>query len=442
MDQLIPQKYKEYGSYINAFRSFPLDIDGLKPVERRVLLSAYLVAREKFTKCPRVDGICVARFHPHSSPYGTLVQLVNQGFLIGQGNFGNNLGVDPSPAAAMRYTECKLNPQTYELMFKYIKHVPWIESESRDDKEPLFLPTMYPVCLFGKEYTQGIGFGYRTIIPTYSMKDLYKRLMWLLQIRKTKPIIKPLSNCIITADDSTLESLLTTGKASIPMKGVLKTNAGLCKVAIKSWLPGRKFTSILNKPLVKKMLDNNDVGYIDSSNGEVGTEIVFSVLKQRNRDKIYLDCLKQLIDVTTGAITFEVTVTDSNSNTRVASIDELLLNTFNMYVDINKKMLHHEIDKMQSIILEYQALEKIRVPLSKLLNNTIEQDLETKVKIISEQSSINNEIVKNLLMKYRIQRLLTMSTDITQLTDKIVEIQNNLSNIRGFVLDQYNSRST
>lgn len=437
MDQLIPQKYKEYGSYINAFRSFPLDIDGLKPVERRVLLSAYLVAKEKFTKCPRVDGICVARFHPHSSPYGTLVQLVNQGLLIGQGNFGNNLGVDPSPAAAMRYTECKLNPQTYELMFKYIKHVPWIESESRDDKEPLFLPTMYPVCLFGKEYTQGIGFGYRTIIPTYSMKDLYKRLMWLLQIRKTKPIIKPLSNCIITADDSTLESLLTTGKASISMKGVLKTNAGLCKIAIKSWLPGRKFASILNKPLVKKMLDNNDVGYIDSSNGESGTEIVFSVLKQRNRDKIYLDCLKHLTDVTTGSITFEVTVTDSNSNTRVASIDELLLNTFNMYVDINKKMLQHEIDKANELITEYNNIERVRPYVSDEVRQNITFDIDAVINNIHISSSIKKDVIREVLSKYRISKLFTFMTDTTKLQAKVAEIQNNLSNIRGFVLDQY-----
>ena len=48
MDRLIKRLYKSYGAYVNQFRSFPLDIDGLKPVERRVLLSAYQIARDKF----------------------------------------------------------------------------------------------------------------------------------------------------------------------------------------------------------------------------------------------------------------------------------------------------------------------------------------------------------------------------------------------------------
>lgn len=440
MDNLIPQKYRSYGNYVNSSRALPLDLDGLKPVERRVLLSAYLVARNKSTKCPRVDGTCIARFHPHSSTYGTIVQMVNQGFLQGQGQFGNNLGVDPSPPAAMRYTECMLKPETYELMFKYIKHVPWVESESKDDREPLYLPTMYPVCLMGTEYTQGIGFGFRTVIPTYSSKDLYKRLMWLLKIRKTRPTIKPISDCVITADDTILEQLLTTGKASISVKGVLKTSVSLCKVAVKSWPWGRRFSSILNKPSVKKMLDNQDIGYIDSSNKRVGTEIVFSVLKQRNRDKIFADCIEQLEVATTGSVSFEVTVTDIQSNTRLTSIDNMLLNTFNMYTNVSKKMLQHEIDKMKEVIAEYKVLEKLRDPLSKLLQSSAFLAIDSipkKAEMISQQSGVNVHEVKELLTKYKIWKLLTMRTDTKMSQLKIAELQDKLTNIQTFVLDQY-----
>ena len=48
MDKLVPQAYRKYGLYVNNFRSFPLKDDGLKPVERRMLLTSYMVAREKF----------------------------------------------------------------------------------------------------------------------------------------------------------------------------------------------------------------------------------------------------------------------------------------------------------------------------------------------------------------------------------------------------------
>jgi DNA gyrase/topoisomerase IV subunit A len=107
LDKLIPKLYKEYGMYINKFRALPLDIDGLKPVERRVLLSAYQIARDKYVKSARVDGHTLGHYHPHSSSYSTMVQLVGQGFLEGQGNWGNSIGIEDSPAAAMRYTECR-----------------------------------------------------------------------------------------------------------------------------------------------------------------------------------------------------------------------------------------------------------------------------------------------------------------------------------------------
>ena len=187
MDNIIPKMYKSYGEYINSSRSFPLDLDGLKPVERRILLSAFQIAKDKFVKSAKISGWTMGNFHPHSDCYMSSVNLVNQGFLIGQGNFGTKCGVENDPPAASRYTECKSSKDIIDMAFKYIKHVPWevLELES----EPLYLPTMIPFCLIGKEYTQGIGFGFRTFIPCYEMKDLKKRLLYLLGKTKTKPII-------------------------------------------------------------------------------------------------------------------------------------------------------------------------------------------------------------------------------------------------------------
>lgn len=118
MDNLIPELYRDYGLYVNYFRAFPLSVDGLKPVERRILLSTYEIAKDKFVKSARVDGHCLGHYHPHSSSYSTIVQLVNQGFLDGQGNWGMSAGVEPNPAAAMRYTECRLSKFINDLTFR------------------------------------------------------------------------------------------------------------------------------------------------------------------------------------------------------------------------------------------------------------------------------------------------------------------------------------
>jgi len=64
MDINLPKLYREYGIYSN-FRNFPSALDGLKPVERRVLLSAYKIARDKLVKSRQVDAYTIGHFHPH-----------------------------------------------------------------------------------------------------------------------------------------------------------------------------------------------------------------------------------------------------------------------------------------------------------------------------------------------------------------------------------------
>ena len=145
MDTFLEKFYREYGEYVNSFRAFPLDIDGLKPVERRILLTSYEVARDKFVKSAKIQGGVTGAYHPHGEVYGTIVQLHHQGFLDGQGNLGSYVGVEGCAPAAMRYTECKLERNTFNLAFELIDYVDRLESEM--DPEPPFLPTMFPFCI-------------------------------------------------------------------------------------------------------------------------------------------------------------------------------------------------------------------------------------------------------------------------------------------------------
>lgn len=436
MDTLVPSYYKEYGDYVNSFRSFPLDIDGLKPVERRILLTAYLVAREKMVKSAKIEGTCMAQFHPHSGAYGTIIQMVNQGFLDGQGNFGFNYGVEPMGAAAQRYTECKINKFTENIAFKYIKHVNWVKSEL--DDEPEYLPTMFPFCLMGTEFTQGIGFGFRTVIPCYKIVDLYKRLLWLLGIIKKRPTIKPITDCIIDSNDTVLEELLTTGKAKINIHGILVVNYGLCKATIKSWPPGRRFEAILKK--FKEETDNSDIGYMDLSSDKE-TNIVFTVLKQRNRETIFTKFVKKLEKVLIGSIPFEVILSSTRGIIR-SSIDEMLLNSFNNFINTNKRMLQYEIDRSIALITEYNNIERVRPYISDEIRRNITFDINTVVdnihaSSISNKDEISKDIIKEVLSKYRISRLFTFHTDTSELKRKCLEYQSNLANIKEYVLTQY-----
>jgi len=430
VDNLIRYLYKSYGEYVNHSRAFPLLTDGLKPVERRILLSTYEIARDKFVKSARVDGHCIGHYHPHGSSYSTIVQLVNQGFLDGQGNFGSSVGVEDNPPAAMRYTECRLSKKTNNMAFKLLDYVPWAESEL--DKEPVYLPTMFPFCIIGREYTVGIGFGYRTMIPCYTVEDLYKRLLYLLKKEKQRPTIKPISDCEILATDKELEELLTTGKASIRVRGIVKVDNAHCKATVKSWPPGRKFESFLSK--FTKELENQDIGFTDLSTSE--TNIVFEVLKQRSRDEIFKKFVEKIKDSLTGSISFETIIVDMNRRVRNSSIDEMLLNTYHMFEKTNEAMLKSEVERVDSLIKENLILEKIKPALSSYMKIK-DFKFEEAVKDISDKSKVDEKVVKELLQKYRISKLLTTNTDIKELEEKKEIIKNNLNNLSKYVLNQY-----
>jgi DNA gyrase/topoisomerase IV subunit A len=413
MDKHLPHLYADYGKYSN-YRNFPLEIDGLKPVERRVLLSAYKIAREKFVKSRQVDAYTIGHYHPHGECYGTIVQLVRQGFLTGQGNFGTNIGVEPVGAAAPRYTECKLSRLSMEMIFKYIKYAPIVDTEL-GDKEPLYLPTMFPVCLMGKDYTQGIGFGYKTFIPCYDVSDLYKRLLYLLGERKRKITIAPLTDCMITCSKDDLETLLTTGKAKIEVQGVIDIDKRKSSVTLRSWPPGKRFESFLNK--FSSELDNGMIGFTDLSVSQ--TEIIFQVLRERNRVKIFDDFIEKLREVLNGNISFENVMVDSNNKVVTKSVDDMLLDTYNMFCTMNEEMLNQESKKINEVIEEYKVLEKIKSPLSKCIGEG--QSIDTTVEYIFKHTKIPKDVILGLVEKYKIRKLLTLNTDTKQLQEKLEE---------------------
>jgi DNA gyrase/topoisomerase IV subunit A len=429
MDLILPRLYKDYGEYSN-YRNFPLDIDGLKPVERRVLLSAFKIARNKLVKSRQIDAYTIGHYHPHGECYGTIVQLVRQGFLDGQGNFGTNIGVEPVGAAAPRYTECRISKKSLELAFKYIDHVPLLETEL-GDKEPLFLPTMLPLCLIGTEYTQGIGFGYKTFIPCYKSKDLYQRLLWLLGLRKRKPIIEPITDCKILSSSKELDELLITGKAKIEVEGIYDINARKNELVLKSWPPGKRFQSLLNK--FSKELNENMIGFTDLS--VTSTEILFQIIRERNRDKIFEDFVKKLQDAIQGSISFEVIVVDNTRKVIRKSIDDMLLDTYKVFYQINEDRINYLISKISDTIQEYRALELIRKPLSECISTGL--DINQTLDEIENSTSVSREVANELIGKYRINKLLTLDTETKNLEDEIKNNEIILKNLNEFVLEQY-----
>ena len=430
MESVIYKKYKEFGLEANI-RALP-GIDGLKPVERRILISAYQIARNKFVKSARLTGYVMGHYHPHSEAYETVVQLVQRGFLEGQGNWGSIYGIEPLKAAAQRYTEVKMSPWTERLALELVKYVPWHAPEQLDD-EPKYLPTMFPFCLFGTKLVTGIGFGYRTLIPKYKLKDLWQRLRYLLGLRR-KIIIKPDLDCEVLSSNEECEGLLTTGSGRLTFRGLYDVDVDNYRVVIKSWEPNRRFESILNRALGQE-LSTMAVGFRDESSGNQ-TRVVLEVLRTRGKSRIFHDMLEKIEKALTFSVTFQIVVVD-NERIRTVSVDEMLLQCFSRYSESKERMIRDLIQRVEDKISETELILKIRPLLRPYLAKST--PIKQIVSEISSKLNENSTRVLELLTKYSVRKLLESHLDVGKLKEERENLNTKLQNLPEEISKDYES---
>lgn len=161
----------QYASYVILDRAIPNVIDGLKPVQRRILETLFRQNDDKLHKVANIVGQTM-QLHPHGDApiYEALVNLANKGFLLDrQGNFGNIYTGDPSAAA--RYIETRLSPLARETLFNpdITEKIP--SYDGRND-EPVVLPAKIPLLLL--QGAEGIAVGMSTKIPPHNFVELLK----------------------------------------------------------------------------------------------------------------------------------------------------------------------------------------------------------------------------------------------------------------------------
>ena len=181
------RSYMDYAMSVIIGRALPDVRDGLKPAHRRVLYGMRvmgLLPNRGYRKCAKIVGEVMGNYHPHgdASIYDTLVRLA-QGFNMryclveGQGNFGS---VDGDPAAAMRYTEARLQPLTERMMMDLDKEtVDFIPNYDETTDEPTVLPAPFPNLLVNG--SSGIAVGMATNIPPHNLREVIKGVVWLLE---------------------------------------------------------------------------------------------------------------------------------------------------------------------------------------------------------------------------------------------------------------------
>jgi DNA gyrase subunit A len=178
--------YLDYAMSVIVARALPDVRDGLKPVHRRILYAMWSVglrASGKFRKSATVVGEVLGKYHPHGdvAVYDSMVRMA-QDFAMryplinGQGNFGS---MDGDSAAAMRYTEAKLNPIAEELLYDLEKDtVTFVPNYDGSQTEPLVLPAKIPNLLLNGSV--GIAVGMATNIPPHNLSELVDGITYFI----------------------------------------------------------------------------------------------------------------------------------------------------------------------------------------------------------------------------------------------------------------------
>ena len=183
--------YIDYAMSVIVGRALPDVRDGLKPVHRRILYSMQelgLEPQKGYRKCARIVGEVLGKYHPHgdSSVYDALVRMA-QDFSLrymlvdGHGNFGS---VDGDSAAAMRYTEAKMNKIAVEMLRDIRKEtVDFMPNFDGEEKEPVVLPSRYPNLLVNG--SSGIAVGMATNIPPHNLGEIIDGTIMLIDNPET-----------------------------------------------------------------------------------------------------------------------------------------------------------------------------------------------------------------------------------------------------------------
>ena len=170
--------FLEYSSYVILYRAVPHIVDGLKPVQRRVLHSMWRIDDGRYTKVANIVGQAM-QFHPHGdqSILGALVQLGQKNYLIDcQGNWGNILTGDSN--AAPRYIEARLTKFAKEVVFNP-KTTSWMTSYDGRNQEPVELPIKFPLLL--AQGAEGIAVGLASKILPHNFNELIDASIACLQ---------------------------------------------------------------------------------------------------------------------------------------------------------------------------------------------------------------------------------------------------------------------
>lgn len=363
--------YLDYAMSVIIGRALPDIRDGLKPVHRRILFAMNemgMFHNKPYKKCARIVGEVLGKYHPHgdTAVYDSLVRMA-QDFSLrypiirGQGNFGS---VDGDSAAAMRYTEAKLEKLSGELLADIDKEtVPFTPNFDESLKEPDVLPTKIPNLLLNG--TNGIAVGMATNIPPHNMTEVLDGTIHLLDNPECS--IQELVNYIpgpdyptggiITGRNGILQAY-ATGRGKVKVRAVINEGQSRGKDAlIVSEIPYQVNKATLLESIADSVRDKKIEGIRDirdESNRE-GIRVIFELKKDANAEVLKNQLFKHSrLQTSSGIILLAI----KDKQPKTCTLKEILESFIDHRKTVVRKRTEYDLDKAQKKAHLLEGLNK------------------------------------------------------------------------------------
>ena len=368
--------YIDYAMSVIVGRALPDVRDGLKPVHRRILHSMNdlgLDPSKGYRKCARIVGEVLGKYHPHgdTSVYDALVRMA-QDFSMrymlvdGHGNFGS---VDGDSAAAMRYTEARMNKIAVEMLRDINKNtVDFIPNFDGEEKEPVVLPSRYPNLLVNG--SSGIAVGMATNIPPHNLGEIIDGTIMLIDnpettILELMTVIKgpDFPTGAIVMGKSGIRAAYETGRGKVIVraKAEIEEENGRHKIIVTE-IPYQVNKAKLIENIADLVKDKKIVGISDlrDESDRDGMRIVIELKKDANPNVV----LNLLYKHTKMQDTFGVNMLALvNNEPQVLNIKQVL----SYYIDFQKEVVTRrtafELNKAEA---RAHILEGLRIALDNI----------------------------------------------------------------------------
>ncbi len=432
LKHLMQQNYLKYASYVILDRAIPNVVDGLKPVQRRILHTLFRMHDGKMHKVANVAGQTMA-FHPHGDApiVEALVNMANKGYLLDtQGNFGNIYTGDPQAAA--RYIETRLSDLAKETMFNP-SLTEFLPSYDGRNKEPVTLPAKIPLVLM--QGANGIAVGMSTQVLPHNFVELLEAEIALLEEREVTVLPDFITGGIMDASE------YEKGKGKIKLRAKIEVKDQKTLV----------ITEICHGTTTESLIRSIDEAAkrgkikIDSINDYTADKVEIEIKMPRGHyaeDLIdalyaYTDCevsINSQIVVIKDDLPWETTV-DEILKLHVGLLKEYLKKELELERDrLNEKIFEKTLEQ---IFIENRLYKKIEnVPTYDKIHSTVAESLVPYHKMLSR---IPTEEDRERLLNIPIRRISRFDLDknqeeIASLREQLESVEKDLKNIKKFTI--------